>query len=294
MAPSFKRFALLMLLLGAARALDEEAQAANGFRAVHLFVGITDKPAPLPKDRRGSWHAQAGQDRIIADVFNNKREGFFVDLAANHPVYLSNTRTLERDYGWRGICIDGNLELLNELARHRTCTVVGSVVSASRDSTVSFRKYQVADWQTNASSWEHGLSGIVTAPSWWEWLTGAGAKHGEAVTTVVERAKSTTLVNILETFKMPHSGVDFLSLDVEGAEEDVLREFPFETIPIRTITVERPKPAVRKLLRRHNFTYARDIGVNLDELWLHGSMADRVSVARARNCPAQSCVVNHD
>lgn len=270
------------------------AEEASGFRAVHLFVGINDKPAPLPKDRRGTWHAQAGQDRIVADVFARKRDGFFVDLAANHPVYLSNTRTLERDFGWRGICIDGNPELRHELARHRSCSVVGSVVAASRDTTVTFRKFQVADWQTNSSSWEHGLSGIVSTPSWWEWLTGATAKHGDAVTTVDERAKATTLANILETFKMPHSGVDYLSLDVEGAEEEVLRTFPFGSIPIRVLTIERPKPAVRALLRKHNFTYARDVGVKLDELWLHGSMAHRVEAARAHSCPGRSCVVDHD
>lgn len=280
---------VLWLLLAAAADLEE----SNGFRAVHHFVGITDRPAPLPEDRRGTWHSQAGQDRIISDVLENKRSGFFVDLAANHPIFLSNTRTLERDFGWRGICIDGNPELLTELARHRTCTVVGAVVAARRDASVAFRKYQAPDWQTNASSWAHGLSGIPTRPSWWEWLRGSAPQLAD-VAVVEVRAKATTLANILETFKMPHTGIDYLSLDVEGSEEEVLRDFPFQTIPIRVLTVERPSPAVRQLLRRNNFTYARAVGVRLDELWLHGSLAHRLEAARARSCPGRACVVQHD
>ena len=51
-------------------------------------------------DVAGTWHAQMQQDRVIARIFEDKRDGFFVDLAAHTPVDLSNTRTLERDFGW--------------------------------------------------------------------------------------------------------------------------------------------------------------------------------------------------
>lgn len=282
-------------MLRGALALSTEAREASGFRAVNMFVGIEHKAPPLPRDSAGTWHAQAGQDRCVADVFDKMRDGFFVDLAANHPVYLSNTRTLERDFGWRGLCIDGNAELLGELARHRRCTVVGALVSAHADTTLTFRKFQPADWVTNASSWEHGLSGIVS-PSWWQRLTGKSASSAAAgaVPAVDVQVQATTLTNILNAFNTPNTGIDYLSLDVEGAEWDVLRAFPFNSIPIRVLTVERPPARVRKLLKAHNFTYARDIGVRLDEMWLHGSMAHRLDAARAHNCPRLKCVVQHD
>jgi hypothetical protein len=58
------------------------------------------------RDRVGRWHAQAGQDRTVAALLRRQRGGFFLDLAANEPVVLSNTRTLERDFGFKGICIE--------------------------------------------------------------------------------------------------------------------------------------------------------------------------------------------
>ena len=87
-----------------------------GFRALHLFVGdepqrLHPKPRPTCNDTPGEWHSQDHQDLAVARLLRYKRGGFFVDLAANEPVCLSNTRALERDYGWEGICIDANPDL---------------------------------------------------------------------------------------------------------------------------------------------------------------------------------------
>lgn len=49
----------------------------------------------LGRDRVNRWHAQAGQDRSVAALLGGKRGGFFIDLAANEPVILSNRWLLE-------------------------------------------------------------------------------------------------------------------------------------------------------------------------------------------------------
>ena len=54
-------------------------------------------------DRAGRWNAQAGQDAAVAAILNMTRGGFYIDLAANDPFLLSNTRTLDRDFGYRGV-----------------------------------------------------------------------------------------------------------------------------------------------------------------------------------------------
>lgn len=62
------------------------------------------------EDRPHTWHGQVGQDHTISGIFAHSHNGaarFFVDLAANRPITFSNTRALERDYGWRGLCLDG-------------------------------------------------------------------------------------------------------------------------------------------------------------------------------------------
>jgi len=79
-------------------------------------------------DVGGKWTSQNGQDRRVQRITGNA--GFFVDMAANRPITHSNTRALERDFGWHGLCLDGNTAALPELARRRTCQVGGAIVSS--------------------------------------------------------------------------------------------------------------------------------------------------------------------
>lgn len=53
-------------------------------------------------------HSQAGQDRFIHAVLGGMRDGLFVDCGCNHPVEKSNTFSLERDWGWRGLLVDND------------------------------------------------------------------------------------------------------------------------------------------------------------------------------------------
>ena len=41
-----------------------------------------------------------------SQIFRDKQRGYFVDLAANHATFISNSFTLERDLGWNGLCIE--------------------------------------------------------------------------------------------------------------------------------------------------------------------------------------------
>lgn len=92
----------------------------------------------LAEDEPGRWHSQVGQDKTIAQLYAYKRGGFFVDCAANDPVALSNTRALERDFGWSGVCIEGNEKLIARLRKVRRCTVVAGVISGRQGERVNF------------------------------------------------------------------------------------------------------------------------------------------------------------
>lgn len=59
----------------------------------------------------------------MADVFEGKTGGYFVDLAAYDSVQWSNTLTLEQDFDWQGLCIEVNSDRLWGLS-HRCCRVV--------------------------------------------------------------------------------------------------------------------------------------------------------------------------
>ena len=52
------------------------------------------------------FNSQAGQDKFILYVLNNKINGFFVEIGSNHPIDINNTYVLENNYGWKGIMIE--------------------------------------------------------------------------------------------------------------------------------------------------------------------------------------------
>ena len=111
-----------MPLATAALLITIAANIANnssaGFRSIEVYIGtkqyesarvgthetVVTKAGTKGKvvDTKGSWHSQSGQDKTIAKLHGLKRGGFFIDLASNEPLHLSNTRTLERDLGWQG------------------------------------------------------------------------------------------------------------------------------------------------------------------------------------------------
>ena len=69
-----------------------------------VFRGNATRPPHLA----AQWTSQVGQDRTIAEIFDGKRGGFFLDLAANDAAVLSNTLMLEQSFGWCGICVEAN------------------------------------------------------------------------------------------------------------------------------------------------------------------------------------------
>ena len=55
--------------------------------------------------------SQAGQDSwVLGEVFNEKRNGYFLDIGAADGVCLNNTYLLEYRYKWSDICVDANPE----------------------------------------------------------------------------------------------------------------------------------------------------------------------------------------
>ena len=203
-------------------------------RAVNYAVA---QAAPRPDDVPGRWHSQCSQDVTVHALLGAAR--YFVDIAANDPISLSNTRALERDYGWNGLCIEANPQYHVALAQHRNCTVLGAAIS-DEERMHDF----VADGALGGLV-ANGTDQALRRPNY---LVG-GVTFGRA----------------LEAFRVPRE-VDYLSLDVEGAEHLVMHTFPWATHRINVLTVERPKPVLGAALRRHGYRHVCTHGPFGDEL----------------------------
>src|SRR5215472_7304519 len=79
--------------------------------------------------KRRLFRSQVGQDLwVFGEVFNEQRNGFFLDIGAGDGVDLSNTYILENRYGWRGICIEANPDAFEVLRKNRCCQCVNACV----------------------------------------------------------------------------------------------------------------------------------------------------------------------
>jgi hypothetical protein len=106
----------------------------ESWNRVALYRGNVTDPAL----QASPWNSQVRQDQTIAKIFNGKRGGYFVDLAANDAVSISNTLALEQAFGWKGLCIEPNPMYMKGYL-HRTCQLVQSVVGPVENEAVDFR-----------------------------------------------------------------------------------------------------------------------------------------------------------
>jgi FkbM family methyltransferase len=164
--------------------------------------------------------------------------GFFVDLAANHAFSLSNTYSLEQQpYGWTGICVEPNPRYWSNLAK-RKCHVAAAVVSKERMQAVQFHMFD--DRSARAAS--GGIVDLVPQRI-------AQYTKDKPVTLY-----TVPIAEILQNYRAPVV-MEYLSLDVEGAEFLVMKDFPFDKYKFKIMTVERPTQDVMDLLYANRYVY---------------------------------------
>ena len=91
----------------------------------------------------------------------------------------------------------------------------------------------------------------------------------EAGGAIVSRY-TVSLLSVFRQFHVPKS-IDYLSLDVEGAESLVMMDFPFDMYMFKFMTVERPRPDLVALLEANKYIFVGKIADWGETLWMHNS-----------------------
>jgi len=224
--------------LGCAVAENEKFRLRNALMAVPL-------PSPDPRDKPGEWHGQADQDRHVNILLPQepRKQRYFIDLAANHWIYRSNTRALERDHGWDGLCIEGQPSLMQNLLVHRTCAVA-SVAIAKHEAVLPF--YLVGN------DGEAELSGLGIGGADNQRASFQRRSKNAKIQSI--KVNAVNFGHLLREAKVPRV-IDFLSLDVEGAEHLVMESFPWDQHVLYVLSVERPKLVLQQSLMKHGFVH---------------------------------------
>lgn len=195
------------------------------------------------------WTSQVGQDRTVIHLFKGNRSGFFVDLAANDAVALSNTLTLEQEYDWSGICMEANPKYFERLYL-RKCQLVQAAVGRIDNERASF-------------NFRDEFGGLV----------GSAFDNKEGSGGYVKTHATVSLEHVFSDLSVP-AVIDYMSLDIEGAEEWVFETFPWGEYTILVLTVERPKEKLKQLLLNNGYAYVCDHGDWGDQMWLHSTFPE--------------------
>ena len=219
---------------------------------MHIHIGNSTFAKATRLSERANlsahWQSHRGQDETVYDILQHKEGGYFIDCAANDPVYESNSYSLEQYHGWRGLCIEGNAQAAWGLA-HRACEVVVAVVGSGGDA----RFLQ-----------QTGVGGIIP-----------GGSSGNARRPEDQRVQirpTVPLASIMAARGSPHV-IDYLSLDLEGAEDAALLDFPFNNPwTIRVVSVERPSTRLQAKLAEQGYYFLRTHGNYGDCMYVHRSV----------------------
>ena len=170
--------------------------------------------------------SQLRQDLFVLVQLGFKRNGFFVEFGATNGVSLSNTYLLEKDYGWHGILVEPVRSWYSELKKNRAARIDNRCVWRLSDKELEFTEATTPELST--------LTKFVTADL-----------HSNArIPRVIYSVKTVTLGDLLIDHNAPRN-IDYLSIDTEGSEYEILSSFDFKNTSFNVITVE------------HNYTPAR-------------------------------------
>lgn len=169
--------------------------------------------------------SQLGQDLFALQQLNFKRDGYFVEFGATNGVDLSNTHLLEKLFGWRGVLAEPARKWQDALRKNRNCCIDERCVWKESGKTLKFT--EMGELSTITEFIDSDTRGDIR-------------RRGQTydVDTI-------SLVDLLESHDAPRE-IDYLSIDTEGSELEILQQFDFSRYSVRVITCE------------HNFTPTRN------------------------------------
>jgi FkbM family methyltransferase len=202
-------------------------------------------------------YSQLGQDLEVVKVYKQKQDGFFVEVGANDGIILSNTYLLEKQYNWKGICCEPIPKTFQKLV-------------ANRPNSKCFQ--QAVYNQT-------GLTMTFDIANAGELLSGISTHIDKHKSTVDSnktsiQVQTISLVDVLDQADAP-SFIEYMSLDTEGSELEILKSFDFGKYTFGLIDVEHNyieprRTDIKNLLLSKGYVYK---GANKwDDMYRHRSI----------------------
>jgi len=197
--------------------------------AIHSIIPHVENHTDMYYKKPLEFYSQIGQDKyFIENIIKYKPSGIFLEIGGYDGIVGSNTYFLEKHLGWSGIVVECNPTLTQKCIENRKCSVSNKAVYTTDNDDVTF----VIPCGSEIIGGKEQLGGIK------------GAIRRENFVSFSESYKITkeivcktiTLNSLLNEHNIYE--VDYLSLDTEGSELDILKCVDFTKYKIKYLTIE--------------------------------------------------------
>jgi len=166
-----------------------------------------------------SSKSQICQDWFVLESLNYKKNGFFVEVGAASGVDLSNTFLLEKKYEWDGILSEPSQGWKESLEVNRSCKKDFRCVYSESGIKVKFNQTKEEEYSTIST------------------FSNSDKHQSKRRNFSQYEIETITLNDLLKEYSAPLE-IDYLSIDTEGSEYEILKNFDFEKYSFKVITVE--------------------------------------------------------
>jgi FkbM family methyltransferase len=201
--------------------LLRESAFASSFTEAHKDVILSN------------FRSQFGQDIFALSLLGPNSPGFFVEFGATNGIDLSNTYLLESHFGWRGILCEPASVWHRQLKKNRIAIIDSRCVFSESGLSLTFL--------------ETGSPELST-------INGFGESDEHAKTRLANRSYQVETVSLMDLLKQHNAPthIDFLSIDTEGSELEILSTFDFSQYTFGGICIEHNftpnRPKIKRLL----------------------------------------------
>jgi FkbM family methyltransferase len=175
-------------------------------------------------------YSQEGEDMMLARFFSEQTIGFYVDVGAHHPQRFSNTYYFYLK-GWRGINIDampGSMEIFNKL---RPNDINLEFPISDSNQILTYYEFNEPALNSFCEKTSHERDGL---------------RHYKIIAQ--KELPTHTLAGILDKYLPVNQKIDFLNIDVEGLDYQVLKSNNWQKYRPRVVLVEDLKLATLKAI----------------------------------------------
>ena len=232
-------------------------ESRNGF--LLKFIPVVENPKKTI-NLISSSKSQLFQDLFVLEKLNWKERGYFVEFGATNGIDLSNTYLLEKEFFWTGILSEPSKNWHKQLRSNRNAYISEKCIWKSSGQMIHFNESVHPEFSTI----DH--------------LTQFDGMEKSRISQDRYFVETTTLLDLLESANAPNL-IDYLSIDTEGSEYEILKEFDFSKYQFGVITVEHNhnenESKIDELLNENGYSRVHREVSDFDGWYLHKSLEKR-------------------